>query len=164
MQLSPTQPSLFYDPEAVRQAFDAALREGEACDCPTCGRHAQIYRRKFHASMAQQLIRLFHLGGVMGYVHASRLILPGVTGTGDFTKAKYWRLIEQAETTDDAVKSSGLWRLTQSGVLFVKSSMSIAREVMVFDDEVLGMSQETITIAEALGDRFNYQELMEARV
>jgi hypothetical protein len=157
------QGQLFYDANTVSAAFMESLKQGEACDCPTCGRHAQIYRRKFHASIARQLIRLYWLGGTAHYIHASKLILPEVSGAGDFSKAKYWGLIYQQINTDPDTKCNGMWMLSAEGVAFVRGQHRIAREVFVFDDEVQGMSAETITIAEALGDRFNYHELMEAR-
>ncbi len=157
------QGQLFYDANTVSAAFMESLKQGEACDCPTCGRHAQIYRRKFHASIARQLIRLYRLGGTAHYIHASKLILPDVSGAGDFSKAKYWGLIcQQLVNTNPDTKSSGMWMLSPAGGLFVRGLHRIPREVFVFDDEVRGMSAETITIAEALGDHFNYHELMEA--
>jgi hypothetical protein len=157
------QGQLFYDPNTVSAAFMDALKQGEACDCPTCGRHAQIYRRKFHSSIARQLIRLYRLGGTAHYIHASKLILPDVSGAGDFSKAKYWGLIYQQINTDPDTKCNGMWILSPDGVAFVQGKLRIPREVMVFDDQVRGMSTETISIGEALGDRFNYHELMEAR-
>lgn len=158
------QGQLFYDPSVVSEAFMDALKQGDSCDCPTCGRHAQIYRRKFHSSMARQLIRLYRLGGSAHYIHASKLILPDVSGAGDFSKAKYWGLIyQQVINTNPDTKSSGMWMLSADGIAFVQGRLRISREVLVFDDQVRGMSNETISISEVLGDRFNYHELMEAR-
>lgn len=156
------QGQLFYDPKAVSAEFLSRLKEGDKCDCPTCGRYAQLYRRKFHASMARQLIKLYRLGGTAHYIHASKLILDGVTGSGDFTEAKYWGLIHSRINTDADTKSNGQWMLSRSGLAFVQGKLRIPAEVTVFDDEVTGESVETISIHEALGDRFNYHELMDA--
>lgn len=159
------QGSFFYTNAEASENFKARLKAGNKCDCPVCGRHAQLYRRKFHASMALQLIRLYRLGGTAHYIHASKLIIDGVSGSGDFSKAKYWELIFQKPTgDDDASKSSGLWILSDKGERFVRGLIRIPREVMVFDDRVEGISTETVSIQEALGSKFNYRELMEARV
>lgn len=159
------QGQLFYNQDAVRTEFLDALKQGEACDCPTCGRHAQIYRRKFHSSMALQLIRLYRLGGTAHYIHASKLILPEVSGAGDFSKAKYWGLIHpQVPNSRAETKCSGNWMLSVAGLEFVQGRHRIPREVFVFDDEVQGQSAETISITEALAGKFNYHELMEARL
>jgi len=155
---------LFYDINDVKRAFEQELKSGHHCECPACGRHAQIYRRKFHASMAYQLIRLYRMGGCYQFVHASKLILPNMAGIGDFTKAKYWGLIVPKDKaiydTDSDKKSSGYWRITPNGEKFINGMIRVPREVHVFNDEFLGACQETITIAEALGSKFNYEELM----
>lgn len=159
------QGQLFYDPNTVSAEFMDALKQGEACDCPTCGRHAQIYRRKFHSSIARQLIRLYRLGGTAHFIHASKLIMPDVSGAGDFSKAKYWGLIHQQVPNHRAeTKCSGNWMLSPLGREFVEHRTRIPREVFVFDDEVQGVSAESISITEALAGKFKYQELMEARV
>lgn len=160
----PGQMQLFYNPAEVSADFLARLKAGNQCDCPTCGRHAQIYRRKFHSSMALQLIQLHRLGGAKDYIHASKLIMPGVTGSGDFSKAKYWGLIHPKPATDEEPgKASGMWILSDAGEQFVRGTLRIPSEVLVFDDRVEGQSAETISIQEALGSKFNYHELMEAR-
>lgn len=82
------QNNLFYDIDSIKEAFQRDLREGHKSDCPCCGRYAQIYRRRFHSSMAAQLIKLYQLAPHGEFVHASELILPNMTGIGDFSKAK----------------------------------------------------------------------------
>ena len=143
----------------MREDFQKDLREGHISDCPCCGRHAQMYRRKFHSSMALQLIRLYRLGNVKEYVHASKLILPNCTGIGDFSKAKYWGLIHPKDKADEG-KANGYWLLTWEGEKFVTGKISIPKEVRVFDDHVVEVSAETITISDALGAKFDYQALM----
>lgn len=161
------QGRLFYDMSSVKQDFQHTLQTGKQSSCPCCGRHAQIYRRTFHSSMAYQLIRLYRLGGANQFIHVSKLILPNMAGSGDFSKAKYWGLIIPKDKaiydTDTPSKANGFWQLTQEGVEFVKGKTDITREVHIFDDEVVALSPDTITIREALGNKFNYDELMDAR-
>lgn len=159
------QQQLFYSSAQEAANFKARLKAGDQCDCPTCGRHAQIYRRKFHSSMALQLIRLYRLGGAHDYIHASQLIIHGMAGSGDFSKGKYWELIiPKPAANDDPSKCSGLWMLTDDGLAFVRGQLRIPREVFIFDDKVEGRSAETVNITEALGSKFNYYELMEAKL
>lgn len=154
------QGEMFYDQKAITADFKAQLKAGTKCDCPTCGRHAQMYHRKFHASMARQLIELYRLGGTAHYIHASKLIIEGLTGAGDFTKSKYWGLIHSRINTDANTKSNGQWMLSEAGLAFVRGRLRIPAELLVFDDEVIEASADTITIKDALGTRFNYHELM----
>jgi hypothetical protein len=159
------QAALFFNIDDVRRGFQEDLKNGQHADCPCCGRYAQIYRRKFHSSMAYQLMRLYRMGGNLRFIHASKLILPNMAGIGDFTKAKYWGLIIPKDKaiydTETDKKSSGFWRITPEGEKFIKGLIAIPHEVYVFDDQVLGVSHEGITIRDALGTKFDYQQLLE---
>ncbi len=140
--------------------FRARLELGDKCECPTCGRYAQVYKRKIHSTVALQLIRLYHLGGVENYVPAHRLILPGQSGVGDLSKAKYWGLIESAPNTDTSKKNSGMWRLTYAGYGFVTGAHKIPEFALVYDDAVLKFDGNLITIKDCLASGFNYEDLM----
>jgi len=142
--------------------FKAQLLSGAKCDCPHCGRYAQVYKRHINATIAKQLIMLMNMGGHgTNYVHASNLIPDGQTGQGDLTKAKYFGLIKSMPETSDAKKSSGYWSLTEDGQLFVKGEISIPEYALVFDDKVIGVSVENIFISDALeSGGFNYSDLI----
>lgn len=140
--------------------FWRRLNAGESLDCPCCKRYSQIYTRKIHTGIALQLIQLYRIGGSITFVHTSKLIAPGSSGIGDFSKAKYWGLIEPKENTDDDKKSSGFWRLTPLGVAFVRGKKTIAGAALVFDDKVIGFTDEPVDILGALGKKFSYDELM----
>lgn len=143
--------------------FKAQLLSGEKCDCPHCGRYAQVYKRHINATIAKQLIMLMKLGGFdNNYIHASNLIPDGQTGQGDLTKAKYFGLIKAMPETSDAKKSSGYWSLTEDGHLFVTGKKDIPEHALIFDDKVIGVSQEKIFISDALASGgFNYSDLIQ---
>jgi len=142
--------------------FKAQLLSGAKCDCPHCGRYAQVYKRHINATIAKQLIMLMELGGHgNNYVHASNLIPDGQTGQGDLTKAKYFGLIKAMPENSDAKKSSGYWSLTEDGKLFVTGKKAIPSHLFVFDDNVIGKSEDKIFIADALeSGGFNYSDLI----
>ena len=142
--------------------FKAQLLSGAKCDCPHCGRYAQIYKRHINATIAKQLIMLFEQGGYNGnYIHASNLIPDGQSGAGDLSKAKYFGLIRAEPENNEAKKSSGYWTLTDAGLQFVKGKLDIPEYALVFDDKVVGVSQDKILISDALrAGGFNYSELI----
>lgn len=143
--------------------FINKLKAGDKTDCPCCGRHAQMYRRSLHHTAAKKLVQLYRLGGDSQYVHTSQLVDTGETSIGDFSKAKYWRLIAEAQVTDERKKTSGLWKLTEKGIAFVKCQVTIPRTVLVFDDRTYGFSEDHVTIEQCLsGGGFNYRDLMDA--
>jgi len=143
--------------------FQEQIKSGNKMDCPCCGRYAQIYSRRIHATIARKLINLYNLGGDDRYVHTSRLILDGESGIGDFSKAKYWKLIQEAENTNDGKRTSGNWKLTEKGVGFVLNLITIPKSVKIFDDRVFGFSEEHVNIKECLDSGgFDYAEIMKA--
>lgn len=145
----------------MRQEFYQSLVTGEATACPCCGRYAQIYRRRLHTSVCLQLIQLYRIGGPFSYVHVSKLIPKGMSGSGDFTKAKYWALIEENPADWDMPHRSGNYKLTSAGVGFVRNETPIMEVARVFDDEVLGYEGRSVYIREAVQRKFNYDDLME---
>ena len=79
---------------------------------------------------------------------------------GEFAKAAHWGLIEQKKNDDPAKRCSGLWRATARGKNFAHGLELIPTHVYLFDNKVVGFEGEETTIQRALGNRFNYEELM----
>ena len=149
----------------MEEQFLHSLKKGWKGDCPCCGRWTQVYRRTIHTAVALQMIRLYRLGGHSGlFVHASRLIPDGQSGSGDLSKAKYWNLLREKPHEVGQKKSSGYWSLTAEGVAFVTRAKMIPQYALVFDDSVLAFSPEMIGIEAALGKKFDYNELMNEQV
>jgi uncharacterized protein YjaZ len=148
-----------------RTAFFKALFEGFKGDSPCCGRHAQIYRRRIHHALASQLIELFRLTAAApeSYVHASRLIQKGATGSSDLCIAIFWGLVEKMPVENSGRKATGYWRLTDKGRIFVRGETSIEAVALVFDNSFHGFdSDEKCTISDCLGYAFSYDRLMES--
>ena len=51
---------------------------------------------------------------------------------------------------------------TSLGVQFVECSLKVPSHVHLYDNSVVGWSDKMVTVVEALGKRFDYQELMSA--
>lgn len=144
----------------MNHEFMSKLRAGHEGCCPTCGRYAQVYFRRIHTSVALQLIQAYKLGGDTMYIHTSKLIAKGTSGVGDFSKAKYWKLIDEMPHTPAEKKSSGYWKLTDLGVEFVLHGLKIQKFAVVYDDKVIDMKGALLSIEDCLGDKFDYGELM----
>lgn len=148
----------------VRASFWRVLNGGEDAHCPCCNRYAKIYKRRIHMSAARGLIKLYRLGGDKQYVRCSDFILEGQAGPGDTTKMKHWGLVEPQALDENVTnkRTSGMWRLTPDGVRFVRGELRVPSIKVVYDDEVIATDGADISIQEALGDKFNYSELMAA--
>lgn len=76
--------------------------------------------------------------------------------------AAYWELIIQKPNDSDKRKRcSGYWKPTQKGIDFVERRCLIPRIVHLYDKQIQGYSTELISVDEALGDHYDYTEMME---
>jgi len=97
------------------------------------------------------------------YFHVNRFGADGTIG-GDFAKLAYWGLIE-AELVADGSKSrtSGMWRISFLGIAFVEDRLRIKEFAEIFDGKRICLSGNMLGIKDALGNKFNYQELMDEK-
>src|ERR1044072_5955600 len=147
---------------------DPAMTLGEAADrlrglvdhgheCPCCTQFAKVYRRKIHATMARELIQFYRVAG-RDWGH-----LPSILGYngGDVTKCRYWGLIvEDDAIRDDGSSGAGWWQGTPAGHLWVRGRLAVPKFARIYDGRCLGLEGALVTIRDALGDRFDYGDLM----
>lgn len=145
----------------MREEFLKRLYAGERVTCPCCDRFAQVYRRKVHAGIARELIKIYKLqrsNPYTNWVHFRDFA--SLSEGRDFTIARYWNLLERETSDDDAKKDSGYWRLTPEGKGYVTGVHKIQQIALVYNDEVIRFEGPLVTINDCLGDKFNYAELM----
>lgn len=136
----------------------------DGAECPCCGQLAKVYKRPLNVTMARGLIWLVREAGpARGWVEV-RKVGPTwlLAAGGEFAKLAHWELIEEMphDTDDTSKRTSGIWRPTLDGVGFVHGRVKAARRVHLFNNEVLNYDSEYITIKQALGKKFDYDELM----
>lgn len=141
--------------EAQQEVRDGA-EDGTRCPC--CGQLVQLYRRGIHAGMARALIVAWRLHR-RDFFHTNTLGLPG----GDFQKLGYWGLIERASRDRDPdAPGVGMWRITDHGEAFVRCAVKVPSHALVLQGEVVRLVSRRgeVSIRDALGTRFDYDELM----
>jgi len=151
-----------FEASALASAKADVMHEAKkkGCHCPVCGQFVKVYRRTINKSSAVLLARACRKFGEDISFHITDLI---EGGGGDFAKLRYWGLIEQIENNNDKKKHSGKWRLTKLGVYFVKHGQTLPKYALIYDGKLLDFDgDELITIQDALGKDFDYQELMAA--
>ena len=141
------------------------LRENweKGVECPCCTQLVKLYSRKLYSVMAVMLIKLYKYDKQhpSEYVHVSELMWKGQTANYDFSKLRYWGLIaEKTKDADANKRTSGYWAITDKGRDFVEGRRSISKYVQLFDSKKFGYTGEQVTIKDALGDDFDYRELM----
>ena len=128
----------------------------EGASCPCCGQLAKVYYRKLNARMARALITMWKERGT-DWCH-----VPTVVGDrgGDATKLVYWGLIEETTEKREDGGRAGWWRVTADGERFVKGQLMVPGYARVYNKRCLGVTGELVGIQDALGSKFNYDELM----
>ena len=134
--------------------------------CPCCGQFAKRYRRSIHAQMAAWLICLVRVWErEQDWVDVKTLPARG----GDYGKLVLWGLARlRPNPNDPSKRTSGLWLPTTTGVEFAHRRLRISKYVYVYNGAVDtragagGFDDPLIDVVEALGERFDYEELMNA--
>lgn len=144
-----------------------SLREGweDGLPCPCCTQFVKLYPNNLTGSRVVGLIQLVRMWEQNPEpVHVKELKLHGdvdvrVVG-GTFALMRHWGLIETEENTDPAKRASGRWRPTQDGIDFVNGKITQPKTAYIFNNHAWRFGEERVNIREALGIKFNYEELM----
>lgn len=137
-------------------------------NCPCCKQSVKLYKRKLNSGMAYALMIMYRIDRSLPpdgdrFFEAGKEIAKtvDVAIALEYNKLAYWGLIEtRTKDSGEGNSRSGLWRITQKGKDFVEDRISVPRWVYVYDAAPRKVSEEKTTIKEALGDKFNYAELM----
>lgn len=138
--------------------------------CPCCQQFAKVYKRTITSSMAYALILLAKETGMnrtdedYPYIHAEDFFkaLKDIPASvrGDFPKLRFWNLIEPFYMDEELVP--GMYKMTKRGFSFVNGTVVVNPIARIYNNKLLsyGKEDKSITIQEALKNKFNYEELM----
>ena len=134
-------------------------RLNEGAECPVCRQHAQLYRRKLNAGMARALIQIYRHAG-LEWTRVQDI--PDGPRGGDYAKLRFWGFLEPRGDKADDGNSSGWWRVTIDGQRFLLNSMTAPSHVGTYNNKTYPLTDPVaqISIQEALGDKFNYDDLL----
>lgn len=136
-------------------------RVGHGAHCPCCTQWAQVYRWSLYATAAYALIIFYRLGGTTDFVYSGRLKDRGHRGHGDASRLTHWRLVVRDEEPREDGGKAGYWKVTALGEAFVLNRKTIPKYAYIYDGRCLRFDGPPVTIRDALGKRFNYDELMQ---
>jgi hypothetical protein len=128
--------------------------------CPCCRQFAKIYRRRLHSGMARALVLMYRAHGCDWQDKTQTLRGVG-SAARDESLLRFWGLIEEDPRRREDGGRMGWWRVTEAGANFVEGRTRAASHVVVYNGSKIRLDAEkTISIREALGENFNYDELM----
>jgi hypothetical protein len=145
----------------VREVFRKMLM-GDGTYCPCCGRFSKVYRRKLNSGMAAGLIWLVRAFEVSSdWIEPQKDAPRYVLNNREMGKLVHWGLAELKPNDDDSSrKTTGLWRPTRRGIDFVYNRCIVPARVYLYLNMILGFDSKMISIQTALGNKFDYEELM----
>jgi len=145
----------------ARAQVIAGLDEGTTCPC--CQQFCKEYKRRLNAGMAAALIWIVRQFEATGqWINVPKEAPRFVLRTKEYGTLKHWRLIESKPNVDDETKrTSGEWRPTEQGIAFVHMRIRVPSHVYLYNNQVRGWADKQVTIAQCLGKKFSYRELMQ---
>jgi hypothetical protein len=139
----------------------------EGTHCRACGQFVKVYPRQIHSTIARALILGYHLSrrSKDGTFHINDIMRDRDTlkAYGDIQKTRMWDLLDPI-TSDEppasGARTLGLWRFLPKGIDFIENKIQIPKYAYVYDNTLLGYSEEKTDIIKCLHKKFNYYELM----
>ncbi len=131
-------------------------------ECPCCGSDTKIYKRKLNSGMALGLIEFNKLPKKPGGWFFMSQDTLGRDKHLEFHHREYARLGHWGilETKQDQNSESGWWRITPLGLAFLKGNVKVPEHIYLMHNRLLRVSKTVIDIHAALGNEFDYEELM----
>lgn len=148
------------------QARDSVVDQLESgSTCPCCGQFAKRYKRKLNSGMAAGLCWLvaefLRRGSIRNlYINVQEDAPRFVMRSNEIHKLRHWGLIEAKPNDHLNRKPMGMWRPTLLGVAFAQNAIEVPTYIFLYNGDLLGTSEETTDIIQALNNKFDYTELM----
>jgi len=152
--------NLFATLEEGKHFIDTNSEKG--CICPCCNQIVKLYKRKLNSGMALTLIRMYQ-HSIDDWINVKSFLKDNkFSNNHDWTLLRHWGLIknrpENEVSTDN--KYNGYWKITSKGIDFINNVLNVQKHIFIQSNILKGYSNEYINIIDALGDKFNYYELM----
>jgi hypothetical protein len=157
----------------AREFVRGASQTNQADSCPCCGQYAKVYKRHITGAMACALIQIYRYYWRRSWsdewLHvpkhlAALRFAPGVQASwhgGDWSKLRYWELITpKPDERADGSTRVGFYKITDLGRGFVERKMEVPKYAFIYAQTFLGLALPYITIEDALGSAFSYNDLM----
>jgi len=154
--------------DEARAWLSARLDKG--AECPCCSQLAKIYRRPINSSMAYVLILIerrfreaqdwLHVPSYLNELGLEPKVAAAIRG--DWAKLVHWGLlVEMPGERPDGSTRVGFYKITESGIEFVRDNKRVPKYVYIYDGAVLPREcEEMVSIQDALAEKFDYSKLM----
>ena len=130
----------------------------EGAECPCCKQKVKLWSKPLIGTAVADLIRLNKLWQKNGVaVHISEF----TKQRSNFYTLVYWGFIVKGDVEIDGKKrSSGYWLPTIKGGKFIDNEVTVQSYADTYNNKVIRFTGKQIGVKEALGKKFDYEELM----
>ncbi len=150
-----------YTLEEATAIIKAGVKEKllEGSECPVCTQFVKLYPIKIPATGVRDLIRLYRLtdGDTDGFLHVNDF---ADLSSRSFAKLAHWDLIQSEINEDTDKRTSGMWTIAAKGKRFVEGDEKVPNRAYIFDSSARAFSHDLVSVQDALGNKFDYEELM----
>ncbi|MBI3654138.1 MAG: hypothetical protein HY231_24160 [Acidobacteria bacterium] len=145
------------------------LRENwqKGIPCPLCTQLVKLYRRKLNSQMGRALILIYRHqanDSRITWLDVNAFLLKCGINSGEANVAllRHWNLLERKPERKADGNNAGMYRITELGCRFVRGEIAVPKYIFLFNQKLYQTCDpvEQITIRQALGQRFDYAELM----
>lgn len=153
------------DRQSFFQELNSFRKKTYAVQCPCCDRDAVVYWRSLNAGQCRVLIEMARVCRKLGrpdgsWVHIDEVFGRGVQKHRDWTMMRHWGLIAPKDKRTLTENSQGYWRVTETGYLFLRRQMTMPAHGNFYENACVNWDDVQVYIDQALGEDFDYQELM----
>lgn len=132
--------------------------------CPCCTQFVKVYKRTLPNATARVMIALWRRGEGRDYLFLPDILdlMKGTPHQGGYgTLGQFWGLLQQQPgLRADGSHRVGWWRLTDLGRLFVTADTKVPKFAHIYNGRCLKLSGPPWSVRDALGTKFDYDELM----
>lgn len=161
------QMSLDQAQEVLRAHLRPLVSKGATCPC--CNQYVKIYKRLITGAMGYGLLLLvredLRRAGRPIHVEDYLKSLQGIPSSirGDISKLCWWGLLERVPgERGDGSRRVGLYRVLPAGRRFAEGRMRVPKYAKVYNNRVLSLHGQQVTISEVLGTKFDYRAICAA--
>jgi hypothetical protein len=132
----------------------------EGVSCPSCEQYVKVYRRKISSSIAEVLIAMYSESQRSGedFIHVPSL---KAKNSREVSKLVWWGFVEEQKALREDGGRAGYWRVTEAGEKWLKNITTAPKYAVTYNNTLLEMTEdEQVSIIDALGTKFNYNDLM----
>lgn len=143
----------------ARATFRRMLKDGQRVVCPGCELLTTQYHRPLNSGMARILLSIFHATTHQEWCDVSKTF-GDEAHKKEYSKLKHWGLLEEMPGEGTEGHTTGLWRLPAASRKFCEEQGTVLKYVDLVNDVLIERSGPEITIRDALGKRFSFDEIM----